>query len=83
MIISVYHYITIKVNFMGTIKKNPNDLQIKEAKSTRPGSIEKSNTKLTKEIRKNSPKKVKGNKDEGVADEEPFDARTNNMHQKR
>jgi len=26
---------------------------------------------------------VKGNKDEGVADEEPFDARTNNMHQKR
>ena len=68
---------------MGTIKKNPNDLQIKEAKSTRPGSIEKSNARLTKEIKKNSPKKVKGKKDEGVADEEPFDARSNNMHQKR
>ena len=68
---------------MGTIKKNPNDLQIKEAKSTRPGSIEKSNAKLTKEIQKNSPKKVKAKKDEGAADEEPFDARSNNMHQKR
>ena len=68
---------------MGTFKKNPYELQIKEAKSTRPGSIEKSNARLTEEIKKSSPKKVKGKKDEGAADEEPFDARTNNMHQKR
>ena len=68
---------------MGTIKKNPNDLQIKEAKTTRPGSIEKSNAKLNKEIKKNKPKEVKASKDEGAADEEPFDAKTNNIHQKR
>jgi hypothetical protein len=68
---------------MGTVKKNPNDIQIKEAKTTRPGSNEKSNARLTKEIKKNSPKKVRGNKDEGAADEEPFDARSNNIHQKR
>jgi len=68
---------------MGTIKKNPNDIQIKEAKTTRPGSNEKSNARLTKAIEKKSPKQVKGNPDEGAADEEPFDARNNNIHQKR
>jgi hypothetical protein len=68
---------------MGTIKKNPNDIQIKEAKTTRPGSMEKSNARLTREIKKNKPKEVKGNPDEGAADEEPFDAKSNNIHQKR
>jgi hypothetical protein len=68
---------------MGTVKKNPNDIQIKEAKTTRPGSNEKSNARLAKEIKKNSPEKVKGDKDEGAADEEPFDARSNNIHKKR
>ena len=68
---------------MGTVKKNPNDVQIKDAKTTRPKSIEKSQTKQNQEIQKNKPKKVAGNKDEGAADELPFDARSNNMHQKR
>jgi hypothetical protein len=68
---------------MGTVKKNPNDIQIKEAKSTRPESIEKSKKKLTQEIHKNKPKKLAANKDEGADDEEPFDARSNNMHRKR
>lgn len=68
---------------MGTVKKNPNDLQTKEAKSTRPASIGKSKEKLNREIEKNKPKKVKGDPDEGAADEEPFDARSNNMHRKR
>lgn len=68
---------------MGTVKKNPNELQIKEAKSTRPDGIEKSKEKLTREIQKNKPRKVKGDPDEGAADEEPFDAKSNNMHEKR
>jgi hypothetical protein len=68
---------------MGTVKENPNDLQTKEAKTTRPKSIEKSEANLTAEIQKKRPRKVKGQKDEGAADEEPFDARGNNMHQKR
>jgi hypothetical protein len=68
---------------MGTVKKNPNDLQLKEAKTTRPGELEKSQTKLTQEIQRKKPKKVKGNDDEGAADDKPFDARSNNMHQKR
>jgi fatty acid-binding protein DegV len=68
---------------MGTVKKNPNEIQIKEAKSTRPKSIEKLKAKLNQEIQKNKPKNLVANKDEGAADEEPFDARSNNMHQKR
>ena len=68
---------------MGTIKKNPNDLQLKEAKTTRPGELEKSQKKLTQEIQKKKSKKVKGSDDEGAVDDKPFDARSNNMHQKR
>ncbi len=68
---------------MGTVKKNPNDLQTKEAKTTRPGSLEKSKEKLNREVQKNTPKKVNGGADEAAADEEPFDARSNNMHRKR
>ena len=68
---------------MGTIKKNPNDLQIKEAKTTRPGSLEKSGKKLTQEIQRKKPKKVRGSEDEGAVSDKPFDAKSNNMHQKR
>jgi len=68
---------------MGTIKKNPNDLQIREAKTTRPGQLEKSQTKLTQAIQKKKSKKVKGSDDEGAVNDEPFDAKSNNMHQKR
>ncbi len=68
---------------MGTAKENPNNLQIEEAKSTRPDYPEKSNARLYKGIRRRKPKKVAGNKDEGSADETPFDSRSNNMHQKR
>jgi len=68
---------------MGTIKKNPNDLQIREAKTTRPGQLEKSQTKLTQAIQKKKSKKVKGSNDEGAVNDEPFDAKSNNMHQKR
>jgi hypothetical protein len=68
---------------MGTIKKNPNDLQLKQAKTTRPGEQEKSQKKLTKEIENKKPRKVKGSDDEGAANDEPFDAKSNNMHQKR
>jgi hypothetical protein len=68
---------------MGTVKKNPNELQIKEAKTTRPGSLEKAKDKEYREIEDKKARKVKGNKDEGVADEKPFDARDNNMHRKR
>jgi hypothetical protein len=68
---------------MGTVKENPNDRQIKEAKSTKENDIEKSKAKLNQAIKKKKPKKVVGDKDEGAADEAPFDAKTNNMHQKR
>jgi hypothetical protein len=68
---------------MGTLKENPNDLQLKEAKTTRPGSLGKSKAKLDKEMEKKKPRKVAGDKDEAVADQTPFDARSNNMHQKR
>jgi hypothetical protein len=68
---------------MGTVKKNPNDLQLKEAKTTRPGEPEKSQKNLTQEIHRKKPKKVTGSDDEGAADDKPFDARSNNMHQKR
>jgi hypothetical protein len=68
---------------MKTVKENPNDRQIKEAKTTRPGSIEKSKDKEYREIQQKKEKKVKGGADEGAADEKPFDARSNNMHQKR
>jgi hypothetical protein len=68
---------------MGTVKKNPNDLQFKVAKTTRPGDSEKSQTKLTQEIQHKKPKKVKGSKDEGAVSEKPFDAGSNNTHQKR
>jgi hypothetical protein len=68
---------------MGTIKKNPNDIQLKEAKTTRPKSIEKSRAKLNQEIQKNKPVKVAGGKDEGATDDTPFDARSNNIHRKR
>ena len=68
---------------MSTIKKNPNDLQTKEAKTTRPRSIEKAKDKEYREIIKNKEKKVTGNPDDGAADEKPFDAKHNNMHGKR
>jgi hypothetical protein len=68
---------------MGSVKENPNNLQIKEAKTTRPGSLGKSKAKLDKEIEKKKPRKVVGDKDEASADQTPFDARSNNMHQKR
>jgi hypothetical protein len=72
----------IKTNFMGTVKKNPNDRQTREAKTSRPGSLE-SRAKLNQEIQQKKPKKVKGNEDEGAVSEKPFDAKSNNMHQKR
>jgi hypothetical protein len=68
---------------MGTVKENPNDRQIKEAKTSRPGSLEKSQAKLHQEIQHKKPKKVKGSDDEGAVSEKPFDAKSNNMHQKR
>jgi hypothetical protein len=68
---------------MGTIKENPNDRQTKEAKTTRENDIEKSNAKMTQAINKKKPKKVVGDLDEGAANEAPFDAKSNNMHQKR
>jgi len=68
---------------MGTVKKNPNDLQLKEAKTTRPGESQKSQQKLTQDIQNKKPKKVRGSHEEGAVNEEPFDARSNNMHQKR
>ena len=68
---------------MGTVKENPNERQIKEAKSTRENDLEKSKAKLNQAIKKKKPKKVLGDKDEGAADEAPFDAKSNNMHQKR
>lgn len=82
MIIKVFPQI-IKTNFMGTVKNNPNDLQLKEAKTTRPGALEKSQKKLTQAIKHKKPKKVKGSDDEGAVNDQPFDARSNNMHQKR
>jgi hypothetical protein len=68
---------------MGNIKENPNDRQIKEAKTTRPNSLEKSKTKQNQAILNKKSKKVAGDKDEAAANESPFDARINNMHQKR
>jgi hypothetical protein len=68
---------------MGTIKENPNEVQNRQAKTTRPGSIEKSKDKEYREIQQKKEKKVKGDPDEGAADEIPFDSRSNNMHQKR
>lgn len=68
---------------MKSIKENPNDIQIKEAKTTQPKSIEKLQAKQNLAIQKNKPKKVSGNQDEGAANEMPFDAKSNNMHQKR
>jgi hypothetical protein len=68
---------------MGTLKKNPNNLQTKEAKSTRPGTIEKDKNKEYREIVDNREKKTTGDPDEGASDEKPFDAKTNNIHQKR
>jgi hypothetical protein len=68
---------------MGTIKPNPNERQIREAKTTRPGSLQKSKSMEEQEIRKNKPIKVKAPPDEGAADETPFDSKKNNIHQKR
>jgi len=68
---------------MGTIKKNPNDLQIKQAKSTRPEDLEVEKLREFREIKKRKPKKVAGDKDEGAVDEQHFDAQTNNIHRKR
>jgi hypothetical protein len=68
---------------MGTVKENPNDLQIKDAKTTGKESIEKSRARLNQAVQKKKPKKVIGDKDEGAADEAPFDAKSNNIHQKR
>jgi hypothetical protein len=68
---------------MGSKKKNPNDVQIRQAKTTRPGSVEESKDREHREILGKKEKKVKADPDEGVADEQPFDAKSNNMHQKR
>jgi hypothetical protein len=68
---------------MGTIKENPNDLQEKEAKTTRPGTIDKDKNKEYREIVNAKEKKVKGDPEEGASDEKPYDAKTNNIHQKR
>jgi hypothetical protein len=68
---------------MSTIKKNPNDIQIKEAKSTRVGDPENEKSRESREIQKRKPREVEGTQDEGAADEQPFDARSNNIHQKR
>ena len=68
---------------MGSIKKNPNDLQLKEAKTTRPKDIKNPQAKLTKAIQSKKEKKVKGSDDEGAVSDKPFDARSNNIHQKR
>jgi hypothetical protein len=68
---------------MGTVRENPNDRQTREAKTSRPGSLEKSQAKLNQEIQHKKPKKVKGSDDEGAVNEKPFDAKSNNMHQKR
>jgi hypothetical protein len=68
---------------MGTTKENPNDRQIKEAKTTRPDSLKKSKDKENQAIQNNKPRKVAGDKDEGAADDSPFDAKSNNIHQKR
>ena len=68
---------------MGTVKENPNDRQIKEAKTTRENNIEKSKSNLNQALKKIKPKKVVGDKDEGASDETPFDAKSNNIHQKR
>ena len=68
---------------MGTVKENPNDRQTREAKTSRPGSLEKSQAKLSQELQHKKPKKVKGSEDEGAVSEKPFDAKSNNMHQKR
>jgi hypothetical protein len=73
----------IKTNFMGTVKENPNDRQIREAKTSRPGSLEKSQAKQNQEIQQKKEKKVKGSDEEGAVSEKPFDAKSNNMHQKR
>jgi hypothetical protein len=58
-------------------------VQINQAKTTRPGSIEESKDKEYREILDKKEKKVKGDPDEGATDEQPFDAISNNMHQKR
>lgn len=68
---------------MGTIKKNPNDVQIRQSKTTRPGSLEKSKEKEYQEIVKKRERRVEGDPDEGAADENPFDAKSNNIHGKR
>ena len=71
------------MNFMGTVKENPNDRQTREAKTTRPGALKNHKAKLTQEMQHKKPKKVKGSDDEGAVNEKPFDAKSNNMHQKR
>lgn len=68
---------------MKTVKKNPNDIQIKQAKTTQSGSIGKSKTEEDREIQNKKSKKVHADKDEGSADQSPFDAKSNNMHNKR
>ena len=68
---------------MGAIKENPNNLQTEEAKTTRPGTIEKDKKNEYREIVNNKEKKTAGNPDEGASDEKLFDAKTNNIHQKR
>jgi hypothetical protein len=35
---------------MGNVKKNPNDVQINQAKTTRPGNFEKSKSRETGKI---------------------------------
>lgn len=68
---------------MGTIKKNPNDVQIRQSKTTQPDSIEKSKEKEYQEILTKRERQVEGDPDEGAGDENPFDAKSNNIHGKR
>jgi len=68
---------------MGSKKKNPNEVQIRQTKTTRPCSVEESKAGEYQEILGKKEMKVKADPDEGAADEQPFDAKSNNMHQKR
>jgi hypothetical protein len=68
---------------MESIKANPNERQIREAKTTRSYSLQKSKSREDREILEKKPRKVKGQRDDGAADEKPFDAKTNDIHQKR
>ncbi len=68
---------------MGTIKENPNDIQIKQAKSTRPDDLKNDQRKEYNDINRKKEKKANGDPDEGAVNDEPFDSESNNIHSKR